>query len=40
VLKAYDHAVKPRLKDYVPKREEILSAATTVFVEAMRVLSR
>jgi hypothetical protein len=40
VLKAYNHAVKPRLKDYIPKREEIISAATTVFVEAMRVLSR
>lgn len=40
VLKAYNQAVKPRLKDYIPKREEILSTATTVFVEAMRVLSR
>jgi hypothetical protein len=40
VLKAYSQAVKPQLKDYIPKREELISAATTIFVEAMKVLSR
>jgi len=40
VLKAYNQAVKPRIKDYVPKREELIAAATTIFVEAMKALSR
>lgn len=40
VIKAYNQAVKPRLKDYIPKREELISAATTIFVEAMKALSR
>jgi hypothetical protein len=40
VIKAYNQAVKPRLKDYVPKREELISAATTIFIEAMKVLAR
>jgi hypothetical protein len=40
IIKAYNQAVKPRLKDYIPKREELISAATTFFVEAMRALSR
>lgn len=40
VLKAYNQAVKPRMKDYIPKREELISAATTIFVEAMKALSR
>lgn len=30
VIKAYNQAVKPSLKDYVPKREELISAATTI----------
>jgi len=40
VIKAYNQAVKPSLKDYVPKREELISAATTIFVEAMKALAR
>jgi hypothetical protein len=40
IVKAYNHAVKPRLKDYLPKREELISAATTFFVEAMKALAR
>lgn len=40
VLKAYNQAVKPRLKDYIPKREKLISTATTIFVEAMKVLAR
>ena len=40
VIKAYNQAVKPSIKDYVPKREELISAATTIFIEAMKVLAR
>jgi hypothetical protein len=40
VLKAYNQAVKPKLRDYIPKRDELISAATTIFVEAMKTLSR
>ena len=40
IIKAYNQAVKPRLKDYIPKREELISAATTLFVEAMKALAR
>jgi hypothetical protein len=40
VIKAYVQVVKPRLKDYLPKRQELISAATTVFVEAMKALAR
>jgi len=27
IIKAYDQAVKPRLKDYIPQRDELISAA-------------
>jgi hypothetical protein len=40
VIKAYVQVVKPSLKDYLPKRQELISAATTVFVEAMKALAR
>lgn len=40
VIKAYNQAVKPSLKDYLPKREELISAATTIFLEAMKALAR
>jgi hypothetical protein len=40
IIKAYNKAVKPKLKDYVPKREELISAATTIFIEAMKSLAR
>ncbi|OQW66541.1 MAG: hypothetical protein BVN28_00210 [Nitrospira sp. ST-bin4] len=40
VVKAYNQAVKPSLKDYLPKREELISGATTIFVEAMKALAR
>ena len=40
VIKAYNQAVKPKLKDYVPRREELISAATTIFIEAMKALAR
>ena len=38
VIKAYNEVIKPSLKDYLPRREELISAATTVFIEAMRLL--
>lgn len=40
IIKAYNQAVKPRLNDYIPKRGELISAATTIFVEAMKALTR
>ncbi len=38
VIKAYNQAVKPNIKDYMPKREELISAATKVFIEGMKAL--
>ena len=38
IIKAYDRAIKPSIKDYLPKRDELLGAATKVFVEAMKAL--
>lgn len=40
IIKAYNQAVKPKLKDYIPKREELISTATTIFIEAMKALTR
>jgi hypothetical protein len=40
IVKAYNQAVKPKLKDYIPQRGELISAATTIFVEAMKALAR
>lgn len=40
VIKAYVQVVKPSIKEYLPKRQELISAATTVFVEAMKALAR
>jgi hypothetical protein len=40
VIKAYNQIIKPRIKDYLPKREELISAATSVFIEAMKLLGR
>jgi len=39
VIKAYNMAVKPSIKDYLPKREELISAATQIFVQAMKSLA-
>ncbi len=39
ILKAYDRAIKPSIKDYLPKREELIQAAGKIFVEAIKVLS-
>lgn len=40
VIKAYVQVVKPRIKDYMPNRQELISSATTVFIEALKSLSR
>jgi hypothetical protein len=40
VIKAYFQVVKPSIKEYLPKRQELISAATTVFIEAMKALTR
>lgn len=40
VIKAYVQVVKPSIKDYIPRREELISSATTVFLETLRMLSR
>lgn len=39
VIKAYNQAVKPSIKDYLPKRDELISAATQIFVQAMKSLA-
>lgn len=39
VIKAYNQAIKPSLKDYIPKREELISAALKLFVEGVKALA-
>ena len=39
VLNAYTSTVKPKLADYLPKREELVSGAFQVFLLAMKALS-
>lgn len=38
VIKAYNQTIKPSIKDYMPKREELIGAATKVFIEGMKLL--
>ena len=38
VLKAFNEAIKPSIKDYLPKREELISSATKIFIESIKVL--
>ena len=38
IIKAFDRAIKPSIKDYVPRREELIQAAMKVFVEAVKSL--
>jgi hypothetical protein len=38
VIKAYVQVIKPSVKNYLPKREELIGAAAKVFVEAMKSL--
>lgn len=39
VIKAYNQAIKPSLKDYIPKRDELISAALKLFVEGVKALA-
>jgi len=39
VIKAYNEVIKPSIKDYLPNRQEMIKAATKVFVDAMKLLS-
>ncbi|MEX2150388.1 MAG: hypothetical protein WD793_09225 [Steroidobacteraceae bacterium] len=40
VIKAYDQAIKPKLKDYMPKRKELIAAAMQLFIEGIKALGR
>ena len=35
---AFDAAIKPSIKDYIPKREELISTATKLFWEGIKAL--
>lgn len=39
VLKAFNQVIKPSIKDYLPKREELISAATKIFIEGIKALN-
>jgi len=39
IIKAFDTAIKPSLRDYLPKRDELIQAATIVFIESIKKLS-
>jgi hypothetical protein len=38
VLKAFNSEVKPKLRDYISKRPELISAALRAFLEAVKML--
>ena len=38
VIQAFDAKIRPKLKVYLPKREELISAAFQLFVESMKRL--
>ena len=38
VIRAYKTAIKPSLKDYMPKKEFLLDSAVKIFVEGMKLL--
>jgi hypothetical protein len=38
VIKAYKTAIKPSIKDFLPKKEALLQAAVQVFIEGMKFL--
>jgi hypothetical protein len=38
-IKAFNTEIKPSLKDYLPKRKELIDAATRVFIESLRFLN-
>jgi hypothetical protein len=38
VIKAFEISIRPRLKDYLPNRQELIQAALVVFTEALKAL--
>lgn len=38
IIKAFDTAIKPGLKDYLPNREELISSASKFFWEGIKLL--
>ena len=40
IVKAFDTRIKPKLKDYIPKWEELIKAALDLFVESMKALAK
>ena len=38
VIQAYDQKIKPSIKNYLPKRDELIKGAWSIFVEAMKQL--
>jgi hypothetical protein len=38
IIKAYNRAIKPNIKDYLPKRDDLISAAAKIFVEGVKAL--
>ena len=39
IIKAFDTKIKPSLKDYLPKKEELIQATSTFFWEGIKRLS-
>jgi hypothetical protein len=39
VIKAYRTVIKPKLKDYLPNKEELLNAAVKFFAESIKAIS-
>ena len=38
VLKAFNQEIMPSIKDYLPKRDELISAAAKIFIESIKAL--
>ena len=38
VIKAFDTTIRPKLKDYMPKREQLIQATFDVFIQGMKLL--
>ncbi len=40
IIKAFDQKIRPGLKEYLPKREELVNGAFEVFIEAMKFFAK
>ena len=38
IIKAFDREIKPSIRDYAPKRKELIQAAMKMFLEAVKTL--